>query len=540
MHLDADTLDHLRSRVGLKMTLLATIHWAEAGVFLAAGIVLGYLLWRWRQRVQSEALELQAKTILSNAQRDAEAVVREARLAASEEVTKFKQKAEETFTARRQDLDQAQERLAHREDLLNRQWEGQVEQEKNLRQQQQELARQQTVLDAAKAETAAVADQRRAELQRVAHLSEAEARAMVIKQVEQDSLQDAGDLVRHLMEEAKMRAEEQAKRLVSLAIQRYAGEHTFETTTSTVALNGDDIKGRIIGREGRNIRAFEAATGVTVMIDDTPNAVVLSGFDPVRREIARQAMEWLILDGRIHLTRIEEVVGKVSQEMDETIVRAGEEAVFNAGLPPLHSEIIKLLGRLRFRHSFSQNILDHSVEVAHLTGLMASELGIDTMAAKRAGLLHDIGKAVNHEVEGSHAIIGADIIKRFGESDDVVNGVASHHDEVPHTNLLGILVSAADAISASRPGARSESMATYIKRLENLEQIGHSFEGVDRCYAVQAGRELRVVVLPDKINDEQAYSLARNLARKVEDELQYPGQIRVTVVRETRCVEFAK
>jgi len=522
------------------MTLLATIHWAEAGVFLAAGIVLGYLLWRWRQRVQSEALELQAKTILSNAQRDAEAVVREARLAASEEVTKFKQKAEETFTARRQDLDQAQERLAHREDLLNRQWEGQVEQEKNLRQQQQELARQQTVLDAAKAETAAVADQRRAELQRVAHLSEAEARAMVIKQVEQDSLQDAGDLVRHLMEEAKMRAEEQAKRLVSLAIQRYAGEHTFETTTSTVALNGDDIKGRIIGREGRNIRAFEAATGVTVMIDDTPNAVVLSGFDPVRREIARQAMERLILDGRIHPTRIEEVVGKVSQEMDETIVRAGEEAVFNAGLPPLHSEIIKLLGRLRFRHSFSQNILDHSVEVAHLTGLMASELGIDTMAAKRAGLLHDIGKAVNHEVEGSHAIIGADIIKRFGESDDVVNGVASHHDEVPHTNLLGILVSAADAISASRPGARSESMATYIKRLENLEQIGHSFEGVDRCYAVQAGRELRVVVLPDKINDEQAYSLARNLARKVEDELQYPGQIRVTVVRETRCVEFAK
>jgi ribonuclease Y len=305
-------------------------------------------------------------------------------------------------------------------------------------------------------------------------------------------------------------------------------------------LSGDDIKGRIIGREGRNIRAFEAVTGITVLIDDTPNAVVLSGFDPVRREIAREAMQRLILDGRIHPTRIEEVVAKVSEEMDETILKAGEDAVFKTGLPPMQAEIVKTLGRLRFRQSFSQNILDHSVEVAQLTGLMAAELGLDVTAAKRAGLLHDIGKALNHELEGSHAIIGADFIRRHGEPDDIVNGVASHHDEVPHTCPWGILVSAADAISASRPGARSETMTTYLKRLEHLEQIGLSFPGVEKCYAVQAGRELRVLVQPEQLNDEQATALARNITRKIEEELQYPGQIRVTVIRETRVVEYAK
>jgi ribonuclease Y len=342
------------------------------------------------------------------------------------------------------------------------------------------------------------------------------------------------------VERSKLRAEEEARRIISLAIQRYASTHTFETTTATLALPGDEIKGRIIGREGRNIRAFEAATGVTVLIDDTPNAVVLSGFDPVRREVAREAMQRLILDGRIHPTRIEEVVAKVSQEMDETILRAADEAVFKVGLTPMHPEIMKLLGRLRFRHSFSQNILDHSIEVAQLTGLMAAELRVDITAAKRAGLLHDIGKAIDHEVQGSHAPIGAEFIRRYGEPEDVVNGVASHHDEVPHTNLLGILVSAADAISASRPGARSETMTTYIKRLEHLEQIGASFPGVDRCFAVQAGRELRVIVHPDKLDDLQSQALARGVVRKIEEELHYPGQIRVTVVRETRCIEYAK
>jgi ribonuclease Y len=374
----------------------------------------------------------------------------------------------------------------------------------------------------------------------VAGLSQTEARETLLKGIEQEVQRDANVLSRHILEDAKMRAEEKARRIISLAIQRYAGEHTFANTTASIAIQGDEIKGRIIGREGRNIRAFEAATGVTVLIDDTPGAVLLSGFDPVRREIARESMLQLIADGRIHPTRIEEVVAKVSRDMDESILRIGEESVAKAGLPPMHIEIVKLLGKLHFRHSYSQNILDHSIEVAHLMGLMAAELGLEVAAAKRTGLLHDIGKAVNHEVEGPHAVIGSELIKRYGESDAVVNGVASHHNDVPPVGPLGILVSAADAISASRPGARSENMTTYLKRVEDLERIAGSFSGVEKAFAVQAGRELRVFVQPEQIDDEQAFSLARNLANKIENDLQYPGQIKSTVIRETRCVELAK
>jgi ribonuclease Y len=415
-----------------------------------------------------------------------------------------------------------------------------VLEEKSLREQQSDFKRKSKELEVKHTELSGLIQQRREALQNVSRLSDTEARQLLLKEVELESLQDASNLTRRIVEEAKTRAEEKARRIISLAIQRYAGQHTFENTSATLALPDEELKGRIIGREGRNIRAFEAATGVTVLIDDTPNAVVLSGFDPVRREIARESMQRLILDGRIHPTRIEEVVHKVSQEMDETIVRAGEEAVLKAGLAPLHPELVKLLGRLRFRHSFSQNILDHSVEVAHLSGLMAAELGLDVPTAKRAGLLHDIGKAVNHEIEGAHALVGADLVRRFGETEAVVNAVASHHDEAPHHGSLGILIGAADAISASRPGARSETMTTYIKRVEDLEKIGLSFPGVEKCFAVQAGRELRVLVHPEQINDEQAFALARSISRKIEEELQYPGQIRVTVVRETRCVEFAK
>ena len=389
-------------------------------------------------------------------------------------------------------------------------------------------------------EIARLSHRRKDELARVSQLTPEDARNLFLKEIEEESRRDATKLSRRIVDEAKLKAEEQARRIIAMAIQRYAGEHTFETTTATISLPNEEIKGRIIGREGRNIRAFEAVTGITVLIDDTPNAVVLSGFDPVRREIARESMQRLILDGRIHPTRIEEVVHKVSQEMDETILRAGNEALFKVGLPTVHIEIIKLLGRLRFRHSFSQNVLDHSVEVAHLVGLLAVELGLDITTAKRTGLFHDIGKAVNHEIEGAHALVGAEMLKRYGESEEVVNGVASHHDEVPSIGPWGILVSAADAISASRPGARSETMTTYLKRLEKLERIGLSFTGVEKCFAIQAGRELRVIVQPDQLNDEQAYALARSVARKVEEELQYPGQIRVTVIRETRCVEFAK
>jgi ribonuclease Y len=524
---------------GFEMILLAQFLWSGA-IFLLAGAFLGFWLFRWKERNRRIARASEQDSIFDNAHREADAILREARLAGNEEALKLREQAEKALNTRRRELNDLEQRLAERESLINRQLEGLITQEKNLREKHRDCDREETTLESERCELNQLVKRRREQLQELANISEAEARALLLKEIERDASHDASDLTRHILDEARSKAEERARRIIGLAIQRYAGEHTFENSTATVALRGDDIKGRIIGREGRNIRAFEAATGITVLIDDTPNAVVLSGFDPVRREIAREAMHRLILDGRIHPTRIEEIVAKVSQEMDETILRVGEEALFKLGLQPMHLEIIKLLGRLHFRHSFSQNILDHSIEVAHLMGLMAAELGLNVAAAKRAGLLHDLGKAINHEVEGSHAIVGADFIKRYGESEDVVNGVASHHDEVPHTNVLGILVGAADAISASRPGARSETMTTYIKRLEELEKVGLSFTGVDKCYAIQAGRELRVVVQPDQITDEQAFLLARNIARKVESELQYPGQIRVTVVRETRCIDFAK
>ena len=520
--------------IGLENTFL------EGTLLVASGAAVGYTLFWWRDQRARAVAGQASNAILENARREAEVLTREARLAATEEAYKLREQSENVFAARLRELTELEQRLAQRESLINSQLEGLVRQEKELVAQKCETQQAKAAMDAEQRRLAELASTRQEQLQQLSHLSESDARALLLKEVEQHTLRDASDLSRHIIEGARTRAEEEARRIISLAIQRYAGAHTFETTTATVALQGDEIKGRIIGREGRNIRAFEAATGITVLIDDTPNAVVLSGFDPVRREIAREAMQRLILDGRIHPTRIEEVVTKVSEEMDETIVKAAEEAVYKVGLTPMHPEVMKLLGRLQFRRSFSQNILDHSVEVAQLAGLIAAELRIDAAAAKRAGLLHDVGKALDHNIEGSHAVIGADFIRKHGESDDVVNGVASHHDEVPHTNLLGIIVSAADAISASRPGARSETMTTYIKRLEDLEQIGLSFPGVERCFAVQAGRELRVIVQPGQVDDAHAQTLARSMVRKIEDELHYPGQIRVTVVRETRCVEYAK
>jgi len=388
----------------------------EGTVLLAAGLAGGYWLFRWRDHKLRAATESQHSATLEMARREAEAITREARLAASEETIKLREQTEKAFAGRLREVTELEQRLSHREMLINGQLEGVVQQEKAVCVQKQELAQQQAALECERGQLAQLAAARKEELQKLGHLSEAEARAILMKEVEQLALRDASDASRHIVENAKHRAEEEARRIISLAIQRYAGTHTFETTTATVALPGDEIKGRIIGREGRNIRSFEAATGVTVLIDDTPNAVVLSGFDPVRREIARESMQRLILDGRIHPTRIEEVVAQVSQEMDETILRAAEEAVYKVGLTPMSAEIMKLLGRLRFRHSFSQNILDHSIEVAQLTGLMAAELGIDVAGAKRSGLLHDIGKAMDHEIEGSHATIGADFIRRHGES----------------------------------------------------------------------------------------------------------------------------
>jgi ribonuclease Y len=512
---------------------------AGAVIFLM-GILAGFWLRRWRERSLRAGLEQEANTLLDKSRREAESILRDARLAAHEEALKTRRETEQLMAARLKEHEVIEQRLMTREELVNGQLENLVREEKVLRADKEQLAAKTAEVEKLQARALELAAQRRAQLARVSKMGENEVRAAFLKEVEQESLGDAAKLCQHILEDAKAKAEENARKIISLAIQRYAGQHSFETSSATVSIKGEEMKGRIIGREGRNIRAFEAATGVTVLIDDTPGAVVLSGFDPVRREIARQAMERLILDGRIHPARIEEVVAKISQEMDELILRNGEQAVMKLGLAPMHVELIKLLGRLHFRHSFSQNILQHSIEVAQLMGLMAAELGIDIVSAKRAGLLHDIGKAVTHEIEGAHAIVGAEIVQRYGESAAVVNGVASHHGEVPHTGLLGILVSAADAISASRPGARSETVMTYIKRVEDLERIGLSFPGVEKCFALQAGRELRVLVQPAAVTDDQAFILARNIARKVEDALHYPGQIRVTIVRETRCVEFAK
>ncbi len=521
------------------MTFLA-ITIVEGAGFAAGGAVLCFLF-LWLINLQSgKAKAAAVQNQLDKARNEAEAVVRDARLAANEEALKIREQTEQSFAARRQERLEQEQRLAERERLINAQLEKLVHSEKSLQEQCVALERDSAAVKEHEKELEKLTTQRCEQLQNLSGLTQGEARAQFLKEIEQEALRDASNLSKHIVDEARAHAEEKARQIISVAIQRYAGEHTFETTTATIALQGDDMKGRIIGRDGRNIRAFEAATGVTVLIDDTPNAVVLSGFDPVRREVAREAMTRLILDGRIHPTRIEEVVAKVSQETDDAITRFGEEAVLKAGLPPMKPEVVNLLGRLHFRHSYSQNILDHSVEVSQLMALMAGELGLDIAVAKRSGLLHDIGKAVSHEVEGPHAIVGADFVKRHGESDAVINAVASHHNDVPPVGPWGILVSAADAISASRPGARSETMATYIKRVEDLEKIALSFSGVEKCYAVQAGRELRVIVQPERVNDEQAFALARNIASRIEEGLQYPGQIRVTVIRETRCVEVAK
>lgn len=512
---------------------------ADAALVLA-GLAAGLLAAKWRSRVAAARGEAERLRQVEEARRAAETLLAEARLKAAEESLRARQEHETHLSQRSRSLNEAELRLGQLEAQLGQRRESLSAQEVRVQERESAVRLEESRLAARAVEMDRLQAEARGHLERLGGMSEGEARAALLQDVERRCQRDAADLSRRILDDAKNRAEEQARRIIGLAVQRYAGRHTVETTTATLALVGDDMKGRIIGRDGRNIRAFEAATGVTVLIDDTPNAVVLSGFDPVRREIARESMQRLMADGRIHPTRIEEVVAAVGTEMDDNILKWAEEAVASLGLPPLPREILRKLGSLRFRHSFSQNILQHSVEVAHLMALMAAEMGLDPAVAKKAGLLHDIGKAMDHEVEGPHAIVGAEFIRRHGEPEPIVNAVASHHDEVPHTNVYGILVSAADAISASRPGARSEVMTTYIKRLEALERIGNSFQGVERTFALQAGREVRVFVSPGQVTDDQAAALARGIVHKIQDELQYPGQIRVTVVREIRVTEYAK
>ena len=505
--------------------------------------MIGVMIWirKDQKRQIRRALRSTETSLKEHSRREAEVLTRSARMLTREETDRLRVEMENVIGAETEEIRQREKRLEERESLLDRQLQSLLENEKQLQQKKASVHQLETDLGNKQETAERLIAEHKGALIKITGLSPDDAREQLFRIIGDETKMEASQISKAIVEGAKDHAEEKARRIIGLAIQRFSGEHTYEATTATISLNGDEeIKGRIIGREGRNVRAFEMATGVTVLIDDTPNTVVLSGFDPIKREIARESMSRLVKDGRIHPTRIEEVVTKVTEENDYNLANVGEEAAQRAGVGTLSQDVLSVLGKLRYRSSYSQNVLAHSVEVAHLMGLLAAEMGLDVSKAKRIGLLHDIGKAMSEEAEGPHAIVGAEFLKRHKESEDVVNGVASHHGEVPYEFIWGILVSAADAISASRPGARSETMTAYLQRFKNLERIGASFDGVEKCYAVQAGRELRIIVNPKKISDEESYDLARQIARKIEDELQYPGQIRVTMVRENRFVEYAK
>ena len=511
-----------------------------AVIATGAGIGLGYVLRFVLGSYRAGSKENQAKHTLKQAKREADAVLKEAEIQAKAEVLKMREDFEKTTEGRRKELAAVNERVAERETNLDRKVSMIDKKEHALEEKTREVEQRAESVEKNRAEVDHLIAEERERLQRVAGMTEEEGKRALLLRVEKEVHGEMGGLIRRLQENAKETAERESQKIVALAIQRFASSHAGEMMTSTVALPSDDMKGRIIGREGRNIRSLEAATGVSILIDDTPEAVVISGFDPVRREIARQALERLISDGRIHPARIEEVVAKTQENMDETIRAAGEEAAYLAAVQGVEPELLRMLGRLKFRTSYTQNVLQHSIEVSHLMGVMAAELRLDSPLAKRIGLFHDIGKALDHEVEGGHAVIGADLLKKRGEPQAIVNAVAAHHEEVEAESLYGVLAVAADTISSSRVGARSETSGIYVKRLEKLEEIANGFGGVEKSYAIQAGREVRILVDPERIDDGQAMVLARDISKKVEADLQYPGQIRVTVIREKRCVEYAR
>ncbi|MCL6520033.1 MAG: ribonuclease Y [Armatimonadetes bacterium] len=496
-------------------------------------VLLGFVFCVLPARRKAEEQLSEAQRIREQAEKDIETKKKEILLEAKDEAYKLRAEIERENREKRAEIQRLERRLTQKEESLDRRLDNLEKREKALSVREQENAKIREELNS-------ILEKQRAELQRIAGLTTEEAKNLLLKMVEEESRHEAAKLIRDIEAQAREEAEKRARDIITLAVQRCAVDQTSETTVSVVPLPNDEMKGRIIGREGRNIRAFETLTGVDLIIDDTPEAVVLSAFDPVRREIARIALSNLISDGRIHPGRIEETVAKATAEVEEQIRQAGEHAVFETGVTALDPEIVKLLGKLKFRTSYGQNVLDHSIEVSHLAGAMAAELGANVLLARRAGLLHDLGKAVDFEVEGPHAVISADICHRYNEHPEVVHAVKAHHsDEEPET-IEAVLVSVADAISASRPGARRETLETYVKRLQRLETIADSFAGVEKTYAVQAGREIRVLVKPQEIDDLAAAKLARDTARKIEEEMEYPGQIKVTVIRETRAVEYAK
>lgn len=516
------------------------MEWAIGLAALVAGIAGGYFIRHWMGRQSAQSSENMAQQTLDAARREAEAIKAQAHLAVKDEVIKARDEFDKSMAGRRQEMSALEERVAQRELNLERKVSMIEKKEHSVDEKLAQVERQSTDLQAQKLELDKVMAEEKDKLQKIAAMTQEEARKTILQRVEKEVHAETGVLIRRIHDEAKQNAEREARKITAAAIQRYAASHASELMTSTVSLAGDEMKGRIIGRDGRNIRALEAATGVNILIDDTPEAVVISGFDPIRREIAKLSLEQLIADGRIHPARIEEVVNKVKEGMEETTRQAGERAAFEGGVQGIPPDLLRLIGRLKFRTSYSQNTLQHSLEVAHLMGVMAGEMQLDTALARRIGLFHDIGKSVDHEVEGGHALIGADLLKKQGEAQVVVNAVAAHHEEVHAESVYAILASAADAISSSRLGARSETTEIYIQRIEKLEAIANGFAGVKKSYAVHAGREVRVLVEPEKIDDNAAVVLARDISKKIESDLQYPGQIRVTVIRETRCVEYAK
>lgn len=513
---------------------------AFAIVILVVGLIIGYIIRKTTFEKELDGARNTAAGILENAQKEAETMKKEAMLEAKDESHNYRTEIESELKDRRLEVSRQENRVAQREDNLDRKSNNLDKREQGIEEKENQLSSRQQQLNELGEKAEALIEEQQAELERVAALTRDEAKQIIRKETKEELSGETAMMIKQAEEQAKEESERRAKNLIASAIQRSAADQVAETTVSVVNLPNDDMKGRIIGREGRNIRTLESLTGMDLIIDDTPEAVVLSGFDPIRREIAKLALEKLIQDGRIHPARIEEMVEKSRKEMDERIREIGEQAAFEVGIHSLHPDLIKIIGRMHFRTSYGQNVLIHSIEVAKLAGVMAAELGEDVTLAKRAGLLHDIGKALDHDIEGSHVEIGAEIARKYKENDTVINSIASHHGDVEATSVISVLVAASDALSAARPGARSESLENYIRRLEKLEAICSGFEGVEHSYAIQAGREVRIMVKPGKVDDLEAVKLARDVRNQIEEEMDYPGHIKVTVIRETRAVEYAK
>jgi ribonuclease Y len=509
-------------------------------LLILLGLVVGYFVRKTIAEAKIAGARGAAEQILEDAKRDAEALKKEALLEAKDEIHKLRIDAEQEVRERRNELQKQENRLLQKEENLDRKHEGIDKREAMLEKKDHSLNERQQHIEEMESKVDEMIRMQQSELERISSLTRDEAKQIILERVENELSHDIAIMTKETENRAKEEADKKAKNILSLALQRCAADHVAETTVSVVNLPNDEMKGRIIGREGRNIRTLETLTGIDLIIDDTPGAVILSGFDPIRRETARIALDKLVQDGRIHPARIEEMVEKSRREVDDYIREMGEQTTFEVGVHGLHPDLIKILGRLKFRTSYGQNVLKHSMEVAFLAGLMASELGEDAKLAKRAGLLHDIGKAIDHEVEGSHVEIGVELATKYKEHPVVINSIASHHGDEEPTSIIAVLVAAADALSAARPGARSETLENYIRRLEKLEEISESYEGVEKSFAIQAGREVRIMVKPDSINDLEAHRLARDIRKRIEDELDYPGHIKVTVIRETRAVEYAK